>query len=125
MEAEAAGSRFEASLEYVVKKKILHQRLKTATTTRKHSIQKVSVGVRAHGREVHSVGRVVTATVGPQEIPVGHSAAVHCAGGNGESTLECYQNTVNCVKDRRLYPIGTKYFQESYFLVEMNESEHA
>lgn len=63
--------------------------------------------MRAHGREVYSVDGVVTATVGPQEIPVGHSAAVHCAGGNGKLALECYQNTVNCVKDLRLYPIDT------------------
>lgn len=44
---------------------------------------------------------------GPQEIPVGHSTAVHCAGENDELTLECYQNMVNCDKDFRLYPIGT------------------
>lgn len=69
--------------------------------------------MQAHGREVYSVDGVAHAVTGgdcntgPQEIPVGHSTAVHCAGGNDELTLECYQNMINCDKDFRFYPIGT------------------
>lgn len=50
---------------------------------------------------------VVTTTVEPQETLSVTALLSIVLEENGELTLECYQNRVNCVKDFRLYPIGT------------------